>query len=46
MAKAYGHFNNDVSALQVVILLGYGVLDAIGLLFSCTPLRLAFCEGV
>ena len=38
--------NNDVSTLQVVILLGYGVIDTIGLLFSSTPLPLGFCEGV
>ena len=38
-------FNNDVSTVQVAIPLGYGVIDAIGLLFSCTPLPLGFCEG-
>ena len=38
-------FNNDVGTQQVVILLGDGVVDAIGLLFSCTPLPLGFCEG-
>ena len=38
--------NNDVSPLQVVIPLGYGVIDAIGLMFSSTPLPLGFCEGV
>ena len=38
--------NNDVTALQVVIPLGYGVIDAIGLLFGSTPLLLSFCEGV
>ena len=38
--------NNDVSALQVVILLGYGILDAIDLLFGSTPLPLGFCESV
>ena len=38
--------NNDVSALQVVIPLGYGIIDAIGLLFSSSPLLLGFCEGV
>ena len=39
-------FNNDVSTLQVVIPLGDGVIDAIGLLFSCTPFSLGFCESV
>ena len=38
--------NNDVSTLQVVILLGYGVIDPIGLLFSSTPLPLGFFENV
>ena len=38
--------NNDVSTLQVVIPLGYGTIDAIGLLFSSTLLILGFCEGV
>ena len=44
--KAYGHFNNNISTLQLVIPLGYGIIDAIGLLFNCTPLLLGFCEGV
>ena len=38
--------NNDVSALQVVIPLGYGIIDVIGLLFSSTLLLLGFSEGV
>ena len=38
--------NNDFSTLQVVIPLGYGVIDAMGPLFSSTPLPLGFCEGV
>ena len=38
--------NNGVSALQVVIPLGYGVIDASSLLFSTTPLPLGFCESV
>ena len=38
--------NNDVSALLVVIPLGYGVIDAIGFLFSSIPLPLGFSESV
>ena len=38
--------NNDVSALQVVIPLGYGVIDAIGFLFSSIPFLLGFSESV
>ena len=38
--------NNDFSTLQVVIPFGYGIIDAIGLLFSSTPLPFGFCEGV
>ena len=37
--------NNDVSNLQVVIPLGYGVIDTIGLLFSGTP-GMMLCIGV
>ena len=46
MLVAYDHFNSDVSTLQAVISLSDAIVDAIGLLFSCTPFPLGLCESV